>query len=243
MVRSFSPSFNFPAGVFPCSYVVMSKKHVTDLASVFLFFTRAMVKMVQWFHLSVVALVGSSQLTLELDWALPALGSGSSLNNDPCNSGFFKFFPSSNLGPNPPTHHYLDTCFAGLENPWVSCGAAKPSAWQSNRAAFTVGLGPASQWARIQGWFLAVFCSFNIESWQYGLPKLWWKNWYDGGNNNADDKAMMMMMTTRLVAAPCFEIVQPPRSRSAHGGHHPPLQLHHRRHHHKITFTVALPRT
>ena len=167
MVRSFSPSFNFPAGVFPCSYVVMSKKHVTDLPSVFLFFTRAMVNMVQWFHLSVVALVGSSQLTLELDWALPALGSGSSLNNDPCNSGFFKFFPSSNLGSNPPTHHYLDTCFAGLENPWVSCGAAKPSAWQSNRAAFTVGLGPASQWARIQGWFLAVFCSFNIESWQY----------------------------------------------------------------------------
>ena len=104
MVRSFSPSFHFPAGVFPCSYVVMSKKHVTDLPSVFLFFTRAMVKMVQWFHLSVVALVGSSQLTLELDWALPALGSGSSLNNDPCNSGFFKFFPSSNLGPNPPTH-------------------------------------------------------------------------------------------------------------------------------------------
>ena len=82
----------------------------------------------------------------------------------------------------------------------------------------------------------------HYKSWQYGLPKLWWKNWYDGGNNNADDKAMMMM-TTRLVAAPCFEIVQPPRSRSAHGGHHPPLQLHHRRHHQVITFTVALPRT
>ena len=78
---------------------------------------------------------------------------------------------------------------------------------------------------------------YNIESWQYGLPKLWWKNWYDGGDNNADEKAMMMM-TTRLVAAPCFEIVQPPRSRSAHGGHHPPLQLHHCRHHRCATKNI-----
>ena len=80
---------------------------------------------------------------------------------------FFSSFLLQILAPTPQPSHYLDTCFAGLENPWVSCGAAKPSAWQSNRAAFTVGLGPASQWARIQGWFLAVFCSFNIESWQY----------------------------------------------------------------------------